>query len=82
MLSATNNKTSFDDLLKNQIDNTKTLNIIIKADVNGSLEAIKNSLQKLSNEEVKIKISHAIVGSITESDISLGESYWFHSFGL
>jgi translation initiation factor IF-2 len=73
VLSATNNKTSFDDLLKNQIDNTKTLNIIIKADVNGSLEAIKNSLQKLSNEEVKIKISHAIVGSITESDISLAK---------
>ena len=73
VLSATNNKTSFDDLLKNQVDNTKTLNIIIKADVNGSLEAIKNSLQKLSNEEVKIKISHAIVGSITESDISLAK---------
>ena len=73
VLSATNNKTSFDDLLKNQIDNTKTLNIIIKADVNGSLEAIKNSLQKLSNEEVKIKISHSIVGSITESDISLAK---------
>ena len=73
VLSATNNKTSFDDLLKNQIDNIKTLNIIIKADVNGSLEAIKNSLQKLSNEEVKIKISHAIVGSITESDISLAK---------
>ncbi len=73
VLSATNNKTSFDDLLKNQIDNTKTLNIIIKADVNGSLEAIKNSLQKLSNEEVNIKISHSIVGSITESDISLAK---------
>lgn len=73
VLSTNDSKTSFDDLLKNQVDNTKKLNIIIKADVNGSLEAIKNSLQKLSNEEVKIKISHSIVGSITESDISLAK---------
>ncbi|WHA04342.1 translation initiation factor IF-2 [Candidatus Bandiella numerosa] len=73
VLSSTNSKASFDDLLKTQIDNSKTLNLIIKVDVHGSLEAIKNSLQKLANEEVKIKISHAIVGGITESDVSLAK---------
>ena len=49
----------------------KDLNIIIKADVHGSIEAISDSLTKLSNEEVKISVIHAATGTISESDISL-----------
>ena len=49
----------------------KELNIIIKADVNGSIEALKDSLIKLSNDEVKIEIIHSATGAITESDIPL-----------
>jgi translation initiation factor IF-2 len=49
----------------------KELNLIIKADVNGSIEALKDSLVKLSNEEVKINVGHAATGTITESDVSL-----------
>jgi len=49
----------------------KDLNLILKADVHGSIEALKDSLVKLSNEEVKINIVHSATGAITESDISL-----------
>ena len=49
----------------------KELNLIIKADVHGSIEALKDSLIKLSNEEVKISVGHAATGTITESDVSL-----------
>jgi translation initiation factor IF-2 len=49
----------------------KDLNLIIKADVDGSIEALRDSLVKLSNEEVKINVIHAATGTITESDISL-----------
>lgn len=49
----------------------KTLNLIIKADVHGSIEAIKQSLAKIENDEVKINIQHANIGAITESDIML-----------
>ena len=73
ILQSNENKKTFDDLLKNQVGNLKTLNLILKADVHGSLEAIKTSLQKISNEEVEVKISHSIVGSISESDISLAK---------
>ncbi|WPX96810.1 translation initiation factor IF-2 [Candidatus Bandiella euplotis] len=73
-ISKNENKLSFETLLKNQANtNLKTLNITLKADVHGSLEAIKNSLQKLSNEEVEIKIVHSSVGSIIESDMSLAK---------
>ncbi|MCI8308282.1 MAG: translation initiation factor IF-2 [Lachnospiraceae bacterium] len=54
-----------------QAGNIKELNIIIKADVQGSVEAIKQSLLKLSNEEVAIRIIHGGVGAITESDVTL-----------
>lgn len=54
-----------------QAGSVKELNLIIKADVHGSLEAIKHSLLKLSNEEVKVNIQHANIGPITESDIML-----------
>jgi translation initiation factor IF-2 len=49
----------------------KDLNLIIKADVDGSIEALRDSLIKLSNEEVSINVVHAATGTITESDISL-----------
>ena len=49
----------------------KELNIIIKADVNGSVEAVRQSLEKLSNEEVKVKTIHGAVGAINESDVML-----------
>jgi len=51
----------------------KDLNIIIKADVQGSVEAVKQSLEKLSNDEVKVKVIHDAVGAINESDISLAD---------
>ena len=49
----------------------KDLNIIVKADVHGSIEALRDSLTKLSNEEVKINVIHAATGALTESDVSL-----------
>ena len=52
----------------------KGLNIIVKADVQGSVEAVKQSLEKLSNEEVKVNVIHAQAGAIKESDIMLAES--------
>ena len=51
----------------------KDLNIIIKADVQGSVEAVKQSLEKLSNEEVRVKTIHGAVGAITESDVTLAQ---------
>jgi len=56
-----------------QEGDVKDLNIIIKADVNGSIEALGDSLTKLSNEEVKINVVHSATGTITESDISLAQ---------
>jgi translation initiation factor IF-2 len=50
---------------------TKTLNLVIKADVQGSAEALSNALEKLSTDEVKVKVVHAMVGGITESDANL-----------
>lgn len=47
----------------------KDLNIIVKADVQGSVEAIKQAFEKLSNEEVRVRVIHGAVGAITESDI-------------
>jgi translation initiation factor IF-2 len=49
----------------------KSLNIVVKADVQGSVEAVRQSLEKLSNEEVKVKVIHGAVGAITESDVTL-----------
>jgi translation initiation factor IF-2 len=51
----------------------KDLNIIVKADVQGSVEAVKQSLEKLSNEEVRVKTIHGAVGAITESDVTLAQ---------
>ena len=51
----------------------KQLNLIVKADVQGSVEAVKQSLEKLSNEEVKVKVIHSNVGGVTESDVTLAK---------
>ncbi len=66
---------SLDDLFTQiQAGNLKELNLIIKADVQGSVEAVKQSLLKLSNEEVVVKCIHGGVGAITESDVSLASA--------
>ena len=51
----------------------KQLNLIVKADVQGSVEALKQSLEKLSNEEVRVKVIHAAAGAVTESDVTLAK---------
>ena len=67
-------KVSLDDLFERiKAGEVKELNIIVKADVQGSVEAIKQSLEKLSNEEVGIKIIHGGVGAVTESDVTLAQ---------
>ncbi len=75
MLEETKSKMSLDDLF-NQIQegNLKELKLIVKADVQGSVEAMKQSLLKLSNEEVVIKVIHAGVGAINESDVNLASA--------
>ncbi len=66
-----NAKVSLDALFDQISEGVKDLNIIVKADVGGSAEAVKQSLQKLSNEEVRVNIIHTAVGGITESDVML-----------
>ena len=69
---ASGNKVSLDDLFdKIQDGNLKEIKIIIKTDVRGTVDAVKNSLEKLSNEEVKVNIIHGAVGGINESDVML-----------
>ena len=64
-------KVNLDDLFNQIGSGIKTFNIIVKADVQGSAEAVKQSLVKLSNDEVKVAVIHAGVGGITESDVML-----------
>ena len=65
-------KVSLEDLFSQiQAGEMKTLNIIVKADVQGSAEAVKSSLEKISNEEVKVKVIHSGVGAVNESDVML-----------
>ncbi len=64
-----NAKVSLDDLFSQISSGVKSFNIIIKADVGGSAEAVKASLLKLSNEEVKVNVIHTAVGGITENDV-------------
>ena len=66
-----NARVNLDDLFSRISEGTQTLNIIVKADVAGSAEAVKASLLKLSNDEVKVSVIHAAVGGITESDVML-----------
>ena len=72
LLEDTKAKLSLDDLFSQiQAGNLKELPIIVKADVQGSVEAVKQSLTKLSNEEVVVKVIHGGVGAINESDVTL-----------
>lgn len=75
LLDDTKQKMSLDDLFSQiKEGNLKELNLIVKADVQGSVEAVKQSLVKLSNEEVVVKIIHGGVGAINESDVSLASA--------
>ncbi len=75
MIKSTPQKVSLDDLFTQiQSGNMKELNIVIKADVQGSVEAVRSSLEKLSNEEVRIRTIHGGVGAITESDVMLASA--------
>ena len=75
LLEDTKAKMSLDDLFSQiQSGNVKELGIIVKADVQGSVEAVKQSLVKLSNEEVVVKVIHGGVGAINESDVSLASA--------
>lgn len=75
LLAETKSKMSLDDLFSQiQAGNVKELNLVVKADVQGSVEAVKQSLLKLSNEEVVIKVIHAGVGAINESDVILASA--------
>ena len=65
-----NARASLNDLFAQISDGVKNLNIIVKADVGGSVEAVKQSLEKLSNDEVKVRIIHAAAGGITEGDVT------------
>ena len=75
MLEETKSRMSLDDLFSQiQSGNIKELPIIVKADVQGSVEAVKQSLVKLSDEEVVVKVIHGGVGAINESDVSLASA--------
>ena len=75
MIGQTPNKVSLDDLYSQiQEGKMKELNIIVKADVQGSVEAVRQSLEKLSNDEVRIRTIHGGVGTITESDVQLASA--------
>ncbi|MFR3386835.1 MAG: translation initiation factor IF-2 [Lachnospiraceae bacterium] len=75
LLEETKSKLSLDDLFTQiQEGNLKELGIVVKADVQGSVEAMKQSLLKLSNDEVVVKIIHGGVGAINESDVSLASA--------
>ena len=73
--SASSQKVTLDDLFSQiQQGELKDLNIIVKADVQGSAEAVKASLEKLSNEEVRVRVIHCAVGAINESDAMLAST--------
>ncbi len=75
LLEDTKSKLSLDDLFSQiQAGNVKELPLIVKADVQGSVEAVKQSLVKLSNEEVVVKVIHGGVGAINESDVTLASA--------
>ena len=67
-------KVTLDNLFSQMEEgNLKTLNLIVKADVQGSVEAVKQSMEKLHNEEVKVKVIHAAPGAVNESDVTLAK---------
>ena len=68
-------KVTLDNLFDQmQVNDMKELNIIVKADVQGSVEALKQSLEKLSNEEVRVRVIHGAVGAVSESDVMLAQA--------
>ncbi len=68
-------KVTLDDVFKQVAEGEmKELKIIVKADVQGSVEAVRGALEKLGNEEVRVKVIHAAAGAVTESDVSLADS--------
>ena len=70
-----NSKVTLSNLFeKMESENLKQLNIIVKADVQGTAQALKQSLEKLSNDEVKVKVIHAVTGAVTESDVQLAKA--------
>ena len=70
-----NSKVTLSNLFeKMESENLKQLNIIVKADVQGTAQALKQSLEKLSNDEVKVKAIHAVAGAVTESDVQLAKA--------
>ena len=75
MIEESRKRTSLDDLFNQIREGTlKDLNLIVKADVQGSVEALRQSLLKLTNEEVIVKIIHSAVGAINESDVTLASA--------
>lgn len=75
LLQTTQHKVTLDDLFHQiQVGEMKELNIIVKADTQGSVEAVKQSLVKLSNEEVVIRVIHGGVGAVTETDVMLASA--------
>ena len=73
---AASSKVSLDNLFS-RIDQSKmtNLNVVIKADVQGSVEAVKQALEKLSNDEVKVRVLHSAVGAITKDDVNLASAF-------
>lgn len=70
--SSSSSKVTLDNLFSSINEGElKELNIIVKADVQGSVEAVRQSLEKLSNDEVKVKVIHGGVGAVSESDVML-----------
>ncbi len=69
-----NSKVSLEDLFSQINEGAKELTVIVKADVQGSAEAVKSSLEKLSNDEVKVRVIHSAVGGITEGDVMLADA--------
>ena len=68
------NKVTLDNLFSQMEEGKlKVLNLIVKADVQGSVEAVKQSLEKLANEEVKVKVIHAAAGAVNQSDVTLAK---------
>jgi len=75
MIKSTQAKVSLDDLFSQiQAGQVKDLNIVVKADVQGSVEALRGSLDKLTNEDVRVRIIHTGVGAINESDVMLASA--------
>ena len=73
---ASSSKVSLDNLFS-RIDQSKmtTLNLIVKADVQGSVEAVKQALEKLSNDQVRVRVLHSAVGAVTKDDVNLASAF-------